>query len=103
MHPVLPSTTVRGPEAFTISFMTSADSQPWQVRWPELKNSSTGIFFTDWKGCNGCVGSIFTNVDIGSSSFLANQAPGKNRLLAQSDPLGQGLGLAFRSPVGRLG
>ena len=40
MQPVEPSTIVRGPEAFTISFITSADSQPWQVRWPEVKYSS---------------------------------------------------------------
>src|SRR5262245_4402596 len=40
MHPVEPSTMVRGPEAFTMSFMTSADSQPWQVRWPDVKYSS---------------------------------------------------------------
>jgi hypothetical protein len=32
MHPVLPSTMVRGPAAFTIIFMTRADSHPWHVR-----------------------------------------------------------------------
>src|SRR2546428_11319723 len=32
MQPVAPSTIVRGPAAFTMSFMTSADSQPWQAR-----------------------------------------------------------------------
>ena len=33
---------VRGPAAFTISFMTRADSQPWQVRCPDVKYSSSG-------------------------------------------------------------
>ena len=46
MHPVLPSMMVRGPAALAIIFITSADSQPWQVRWPEVKNSSSGIFFS---------------------------------------------------------
>jgi hypothetical protein len=32
MQPVLPSTIVRGPAAFTIIFITSADSHPWHVR-----------------------------------------------------------------------
>ncbi len=32
MQPVDPSTMVRGPEAFTMSFITRADSHPWQVR-----------------------------------------------------------------------
>src|SRR5688572_33273327 len=40
MHPVDPSTIVRGPAAFTMSFMTSPDSQPWHVRRPEVKYSS---------------------------------------------------------------
>jgi hypothetical protein len=31
MQPVEPSTMVRGPAALTMSFMTRADSQPWQV------------------------------------------------------------------------
>src|SRR2546422_5768894 len=39
-QPVEPSTIVRGPAAFTISFMISADSQPWHVRWPDEKYSS---------------------------------------------------------------
>src|SRR5437660_3490572 len=46
MHPVLPSTTVRGPAALTMSFITSADSHPWHVRWPEVKYSSRGAFLT---------------------------------------------------------
>jgi len=40
MQPVEPSTIVRGPEAFTMCRITSADSQPWQVRWPDTKSSS---------------------------------------------------------------
>src|SRR5438105_9361973 len=40
MQPVEPSTIVRGPAAFTISFMIRADSQPWHVRCPEVKYSS---------------------------------------------------------------
>src|SRR5437016_14189262 len=46
MHRVLPSTTVRGPAALTMSFITSADSHPWHVRWPEVKYSSRGAFLT---------------------------------------------------------
>ena len=42
MHPVLPSTMVRGPAALIMSFITSADSHPWQVLWPEVKYSSSG-------------------------------------------------------------
>ena len=56
MHPVLPSTTVRGPAALTISFMTSADSQPWHVRWPEVKYSSMGAFFTPLIGSRTGIG-----------------------------------------------
>ena len=57
MHPVLPRTTVRGPAAFTISFMTRADSHPWQVRWPEVKYSSWVTFLTPLKGssCSVCM------------------------------------------------
>src|SRR5436190_24392226 len=50
MQPVEPSTIVRGPDAFTMSFMTSADSHPWQVRWPEVKYSSSVTFLTPRKG-----------------------------------------------------
>ena len=41
---------VRGPDALTMSFMTRADSQPWQVRWPEVKYSSRVTRFTPLKG-----------------------------------------------------
>ena len=57
MHPVLPRTIVRGPAALAIIFITRADSQPWQVRWPEVKYSSRGSFFKDLKGSSCCVGS----------------------------------------------
>src|SRR5215470_7039781 len=44
MQPVEPSTIVRGPAALTISFMISADSHPWHVRWPDEKYSSMVTF-----------------------------------------------------------
>src|SRR5713226_5516815 len=46
MQPVEPSTIVRGPEAFTMWRITSADSHPWHVRWPETKSSSYGTSLT---------------------------------------------------------
>src|SRR5438445_11532034 len=46
MQPVEPRTIVRGPEALTMCRITSADSQPWQVRWPETKSSSYGTALT---------------------------------------------------------
>src|SRR5439155_15500714 len=55
MHPVEPRTMVRGPAALTINFMTRADTQPWQVRWPEVKYSSRVTFFTPLKGERTCV------------------------------------------------
>src|SRR3990172_6142096 len=58
MQPVLPSTIVRGPDALTISFITRADSHPWHVRWPEVKYSSSGTFFTPLKGSSCCVGRV---------------------------------------------
>src|SRR5258708_3753829 len=70
MHPVLPRTIVLGPAALAIIFISNADSQPWQVRCPEVKNSSSGSFLTDLKGSSPWVGSIFTKVDIVCSSFL---------------------------------
>ena len=60
MQPVEPSTMVRGPAALTMSFITSADSQPWQVRWPEVKYSSMVTFLTPLKGSRICV--AFVNV-----------------------------------------
>src|SRR5262245_54741964 len=55
MHPVEPSTIVRGPAALTISFMTSADSHPWQVRWPDVKYSSIVTRLIPLKGSRTCV------------------------------------------------
>src|SRR5512147_342494 len=55
MQPVEPSTIVRGPAALTMSFITRADSQPWQVRWPEVKYSSIVTFLTPLKGSRICV------------------------------------------------
>src|SRR2546426_4330135 len=46
MQPVEPRTIVRGPAAFTMCRITSADSQPWQVRWPETNSSSYGTSLT---------------------------------------------------------
>jgi hypothetical protein len=37
---------VLGPAALTMSFITSADSHPWHVRWPEVKYSSRGDLCT---------------------------------------------------------
>src|SRR5215510_14684834 len=55
MHPVAPRTMVRGPAALTMSFMTRADSQPWHVRWPEVKYSSRVTLLTPRKGSRVCV------------------------------------------------
>src|SRR5215467_7510686 len=119
MHPVLPRTMVRGPAALAIIFISSADSQPWQVRWPEVKNSSSGSFLTDLNGSSFCVGSICTKVDMTSSlSFLMLQTGiSKNpkslpraqprfhpaALLTQTNPLRKRLRLAGRRLVDGLG
>src|SRR5256885_16633780 len=58
MQPVEPSTIVRGPEAFTMWRMTSADSQPWQVRCPDTKSSSYGTSFTPLICGRACAGMI---------------------------------------------
>src|SRR5258708_19751908 len=70
MDPVRPRTIVLGPAVLAIIFISNADSHPWQVRCPEVKNSSSGSFLTDLKGSSPWVGSIFTKVDIVCSSFL---------------------------------
>src|SRR5258708_8389734 len=89
MHPVDPSTMVRGPAAFTISFITSADSQPWQVRWPEVKNSSSGSFFTPLNGSSPWVGRSFTSsansLSVTAMIFILPC------LLAHPDPVGSPL------------
>src|SRR5712691_4667985 len=73
MQPVEPSTIVRGPAAFTMSFMTSADSQPWQVRCPEVKYSSRVTFLTPRKGSRICV--AFVNVSAMSYVSYINGSP----------------------------
>src|SRR5258708_35930937 len=101
MHPVDPSTMVRGPAAFTISFITSADSQPWQVRWPEVKNSSSGSFFTPLNGSSPCVGRSFTSsansLSVTAMIFILPW------LLAQPDPGGCRLRLACSGGGNDLG
>src|SRR4029453_8492901 len=98
MHPVEPSTMVRGPAALTISFITRADSQPWQGRGPGGKNSSIGTFWTPLNGSRICV--AFVNVVsaiVGISLWL----------LAHAEPVRLGVGLAGlgrrEAHVGRLG
>src|SRR5215472_8042900 len=96
MQPVLPSTMVRGPAALTIIFMTRADSQPWQVRCPEVKNSSSGSFFTPLKGSSVCVGRSFRSSAISLSLTAMIDPPRSLSLFAQSDPLRSRLRLSFR-------
>src|SRR3972149_1799618 len=83
MQPVEPSTMVRGPAALTISFMTRADSHPWQVRWPEEKYSSIVTFLTPLKGSSTWV-SLAKAVVV--SAMVAS-------LLAHAQPAGGPLGL----------
>src|SRR5438874_1541328 len=61
MHPVEPSTIVRGPDALTMCRMTSADSHPWQVRCPETKSSSYGTSFTPLIGGSAVVSTAITS------------------------------------------
>src|SRR5262245_31835869 len=83
MQPVEPSTMVRGPEAFTMSFMTSADSQPWHVRWPDVKYSSIVTFLIPRNGSRICV-SLLNVVASAMSRCL---------LFADAEPQRLGLGL----------
>src|SRR5574341_1622746 len=92
MHPVLPRTMVRGPEAFTINFMTRADSHPWHVRCPEVKYSSSGTFLTPLKGSNCCVGKVAM---ASAMSVLL--------LLPDSDPVSLAEGLPRRRPSDQVG
>src|SRR5262245_59504853 len=78
MHPVEPSTMVRGPDAFTMSFMTRAVSLPWQVRWPDVKYSSIVTFFTPLNGSSTWVS--FVNVVASAMVSLP--------LLAYAEPVG---------------
>src|SRR4029077_6165242 len=99
MQPVEPSTIVRGPAAFTMSFITRADSQPWQVRCPEVKYSSIVTFLTPLKGSRICV--AFVNaVSAMVSVSLCMRSPRRRlrlarpALLAHAQPVGLGVGLA---------
>src|SRR5712692_5248869 len=69
MQPVAPRTMVRGPAALTMSFITSADSQPWQVRWPEVKYSSRVTFLTPRNGSRICVALV--NVVVSAMGMLS--------------------------------
>src|SRR4026209_1543804 len=86
MQPVAPSTMVRGPAALTMSFMTRADSQPWQVRWPEVKYSSMVTFLTPLNGSRICV--AFLNVVSAMVDLSLCE------LLAHAEPVRLGIGLA---------
>src|ERR1041384_2085052 len=91
MQPVEPRTMVRGPAAFTIIFMTSALSQPWQVRWPLVKYSWMGSFFTPLNG------SSFTgSPEWGSSASSPFQMDMFLPLFAQPDPVRGGMRLSGR-------
>src|SRR3954470_15442601 len=97
MQPVLPRTMVRGPAAFTISLVTTAVSQPWQVRWPEVKCSSRGSFFTPLNMSSLC-GALWCVSSASSLSVVAMVCPSAP-LLAQPDPLRRRL----RGPARGLG
>src|SRR5215470_15099688 len=96
MQPVEPSTIVRGPDALTMSFMTSADSQPWQVRCPEVKYSSIVTRLTPRNGSRICV--AFVNVVV--SAMVGSP------LFPYAQPVGLGIRLPGRrgrvAHVGRL-
>src|SRR5438309_8891894 len=83
MQPVEPSTIVRGPDAFTMSFMTSADSHPWHVRWPDVKYSSMVTFLIPRNGSRIWV--WFVNVVASAMPVL---------LFADAEPERLGLGLS---------
>src|SRR5262249_48184414 len=83
MQPVERSTTVRGPAALTISFMISADSQPWHVRWPDVKYSSMVTFLMPRKASRTCV--ALSNVVSGIRCLL---------LFPHAEPAGLRVGLA---------
>src|SRR5215471_15514112 len=105
MQPVDPSTIVRGPAALTISFMTSADSQPWQVRCPEVKYSSIVTRLTPRNGSRICV--AFVNVVVSAMSALslfiaasrpAGPQPRDGLQRATLFPHAQPMGLGIRLP-----
>src|SRR5258708_22369497 len=101
MHPVDPSTMVRGPAAFSISVIPSAGSQPRQVRWPEGENASSGSFFTPLNGSSPWVGRSFTSsansLSVTAMIFILPW------LLAQPDPGGCRLRLACSGGGNDLG
>src|SRR5213083_2290487 len=94
MQPVEPSTIVRGPAAFTISFMISADSQPCHVRWPDEKYSSMVTFLIPRNGSR-------TWVALANVSAMA-----WSPLFAHAEPVRLGVGLpgirGSETEVGRL-
>src|SRR6266851_1691494 len=93
MQPVDPRTMVRGPAALTMSFMTRADSQPWQVRWPEVKYSSIVTFLTPLKGSSICVAFVKVSAMVMSSG-----------LFPDAQPMRLGVGLAgLRGRVAHVG
>src|SRR5262245_9147796 len=80
MHPVEPSTIVRGPAAFTMSFMISADSQPWHVRWPDEKYSSIVTFLMPRKASRTCVALLNVVSAITWVSLFADAEPVRLRV-----------------------
>src|SRR5258706_6061927 len=96
MHPVEPSTMVRGPAALTMSFMTRADSQPWHVRWPEVKYSSRVTRLTPLKGSRIWVALVNVSA-IGGLLSLAlstiRSRPAGARLFPDAEPVGLGVRL----------
>src|SRR4030095_9608277 len=95
MQPVDPSTIVRGPDAFTMSFMTSADSHPWQVRCPEVKCSSIVTRLTPRNGSRICVALLNVVVSAMVASPLSITAQ-RATLFPHAQPVGLGVGLAGR-------
>src|SRR5215475_4140351 len=94
MHPVDPSTIVRGPDALTISFMTRADSQPWHVRCPDVKYSSMVTRLTPRKGSRIWVALVNVVVSAMTGGLLFTDA----------EPVRPGVGLAgIRGSVAKVG
>src|SRR5215813_6187220 len=85
MHPVEPRTIVRGPEALTISFITRADSQPWQVRCPDVKYSSSVTRLTPLNGSRICVALV--NVVVSAISVISLSLGCGSHLLAHAPPI----------------
>src|SRR5262245_61764625 len=93
MQPVEPSTMVRGPAALTISFITRADSHPWQVRCPEVKYSSRVTRLMPRKGSRIWVALV--NAVVSAIGGL---------LFAHAQPVGAGVGLTgVRGTVTHVG